>query len=112
MQFLQDCKTAQEFLERARFSEKTAPQAIELNFPAAIIQIVDGALHHGPTETLEQEAARHRRALANCALSAEMGMLQLGLLNEDINPGSSFISIVISLGWRYRIDKGFFVVTA
>lgn len=108
MIMLQDCHTQAELLERARFSEKTAPHELEYNVPASIIMLCDAALSswrlkHSP----EQSVGVLLPAVEQCRSTAEMGMLQLALLNEDINPGSSFIVVAFSNGWRWRSEKGF-----
>lgn len=101
-----ECKTVQEILEGAVFSEKTAPKEIECNAPATIIMTVD--FHFAGQQSMNVAALS--KALHGCRETAEMGMLQIGFLRDKIQPAFSYIALAYAANWRWDQVKGFYLV--
>lgn len=101
--------TGDGLIAAAVFAEKTTSKGIEFNVPATVIMTSEIALlknNLDPYLTI----AHLQKALCSNLRTAEEGMLQIEFLNQDINPGSSFLVLAVAAGWRYRGDKGFYKV--
>ena len=73
-------------------SGSTGAGPVEVNFPAAIITLIDAYCHD--VSSFEN--------LDSIRKEAECGLLQLGFLNAGVNPLSTFIMAAYAEGWRYR----------
>ena len=85
-----------DFVRRAERVPGAGLLEVEFNFPAGILQVLDG-----PGSLQDSDAPALRRY-------AELGMLQLALVNAGHAPGTPWIIKAHAAGWRYRIDKGFY----
>lgn len=71
--------------------------SIEFNVPATIIMLLDAC--KDLNRPVNPSSIREE---------AEIGMLQIALLNQAINPGSPFLVKAHAEGWRYLPHRGFF----
>lgn len=100
-----DCSNEEKLITSAIFAQRTAPKKHEYNFHATPIMLAD-ALFTGAQST---NVAKLTQTVKDCAESAQMGMIQMGLINHNINPGSSWIVIAHAGGWRFHPAKGFYL---
>ena len=85
-------ETEADLLRLVQRTDESAKPA-EFNFPAEVLIFVD-CIRHSTDE------GRRTKMLADIEHSAEEAMLQLAFFNQGIQPPSTVIMAVHSLGWR------------
>lgn len=79
--------------------------SIEFNLPAEVIMLADILTHTDGFTNI----ARLTQTVNAAVRNAETGMLQIAFLNKKLNPGCAWLNQAVNAGWRYRIDKGFYL---